>query len=71
MTFEDLNREVLVREAWESATENGYGDWLLTAPTLDVAIDMMDGDGYIEEEFADDFDALVELVKKIQERGGL
>lgn len=61
-----MTREEHVCEAWENAIENGYGDWLLEAEPIDVAIDMMDCDADIESIFHLDFDGLVSIVKKIQ-----
>ena len=61
-----MTREEHVREAWDNAVENGYGDWLLEAEAIDVAIDMMDCDGDIGAVFDLDFNGLVAIVKKIQ-----
>jgi len=61
-----MTREEYVLEAWDNAVENGYGQWLLEAEAVDVAIDMMDCDGDIESIFYLDFDGLVAIVRKIQ-----
>jgi hypothetical protein len=61
-----MTREEHVREAWDNAVENGYGQWLLESEATDVAINMMDCDADIESVFDLDFNGLVAIVRKIQ-----
>jgi hypothetical protein len=61
-----MTREEHVREAWDNAVDNGYGQWLLESEATDVAINMMDCDGDIESVFDLDFDGLVAIVRKVQ-----
>ena len=57
----------LVLEAWDNALENGYGAWLMNSEPVDIADNMMDCDGEIAAVFDLDYNALLYLVKKIQE----
>lgn len=61
-----MTREEHVREAWDNAVENGYGQWLLESEAVDVANDMMDCDGEIEAIFDLDYNGLLAIVTKIQ-----
>jgi hypothetical protein len=61
-----MTREEHVREAWDNAVDNGYGQWLLESEAIDVAINMMDCDADIEAVFDLDFNGLVAIVRKIQ-----
>ena len=61
-----MTREEHVREAWDNAVDNGYGQWLLESEAIDVAINMMDCDADIEAVFDLDFDGLVAIVRKVQ-----
>jgi hypothetical protein len=61
-----MTLEEHVREAWDNAVDNGYGQWLLESEAIDVAINMMDCDADIEAVFDLDFDGLVAIVRKVQ-----
>ena len=61
-----MTREEHVREAWDNAVENGYGQWLLESEAIDIANDMMDCDGDIEAIFDLDYNSLLSIVTKIQ-----
>lgn len=61
-----MTREEHVREAWDNAVENGYGQWLLESEAIDIANDMMDCDGDIEAIFDLDYNSLLAIVTKIQ-----
>ena len=61
-----MTREEHVREAWDNAVENGYGQWLLESEATDVANDMMDCDGDIAAVFDLDYNGLLAIVSKIQ-----